>query len=192
MYLAVKNHFTQPKYDYFKYNGKMNISRDAFLARRDKMIFEILSKKVSAEDMLDLFVSNMLADNTYAISFIHEEGKETLKKYQSKMQSLTYNFTSDLENALITVGGVKKLFKPGSNGYPEIMNLYMQQVVSLQTLVILDYYIQFLSRYETRLEGDYIWDKFLLKVRKYAPFILRSLDKKKFGDIIKSKAEAYK
>jgi hypothetical protein len=192
MYIAVKNHFTQPKYDYFKYNGKVNVPRDTFQARRDRMIFEIMSKKVPSEDMLDLIVSNMIADNNYAISYIHEEGKEKLREYQKIKQSLTYTFTNELENALIATGGIKKLFKPGSNGYPEIMNLHMQHVVSIQTLTILDYYIQFLSRYEAKLQGDFIWDKFLMKVRKFAPFILRDLDKKKFGDIIKSKADAYK
>jgi T4 gene Gp59 loader of gp41 DNA helicase len=191
-YLAIKNHFTQPKYDYFRYNGKMNIKKETFDARRDRIIFQMMAKKIPSDNVEDVILSNILADNLYAVNYIHEDGQEVFRQYQKYMQSITYNFSNELDNALTAVDGdVRKLFKKSSNGYPEIVNLHYQHVVSLQTIVILDYFIQFLKKFED-LNGDYIWDKFLMKVRKYAPFVLRVIDKKKFGEIIKTKVEAYK
>jgi hypothetical protein len=43
-YLAIKRHFTT-KYDYFKYNGKVNVSKESFESRRDAYQFQRLSKK---------------------------------------------------------------------------------------------------------------------------------------------------
>jgi hypothetical protein len=160
-YLAVKNHFTQEKYDFFKY-------------------------------MVDVIVSNMLADNTYVDRYIHEEGRIQFQKYRKIKESLTYTFTSDIERALLINDDIKYLFKPGSNGYPEVMNLYMQHVVTLQTIVILEHFVQFLSKYEAKLKGDFIWDKFLMKVRKFSPFLIRGIDQKKYAEILKKLVDAHK
>jgi T4 gene Gp59 loader of gp41 DNA helicase len=191
-YLAVKNHFTQEKYDFFKYNGKVKVPVSTFENRRDRIMFEQLSKKYMADDMVDVIVSNMLADNTYVDRYIHEEGRIQFQKYRKIKESLTYTFTSDIERALLINDDIKYLFKPGSNGYPEVMNLYMQHVVTLQTIVILEHFVQFLSKYEAKLKGDFIWDKFLMKVRKYSPFLIRGIDQKKYAETLKKLVDTHK
>jgi hypothetical protein len=39
-YLALKNHFSNKNYDYFKYKGKVRTSIDSFNKRKDKIFFE--------------------------------------------------------------------------------------------------------------------------------------------------------
>ena len=40
LYLALKQHFTPGRgYDFFKYNGKTNASKNAFETRKDKYFF---------------------------------------------------------------------------------------------------------------------------------------------------------
>ena len=40
LYLAMKNHFTQEEYDFFKYNGKINAIKESFLSRKDRYQFQ--------------------------------------------------------------------------------------------------------------------------------------------------------
>ena len=44
-YLALKNHFTQAKYDYNKYCGKVRASLNSFYKRKDRFWFEKLSRQ---------------------------------------------------------------------------------------------------------------------------------------------------
>ena len=43
-YLALKNHFTKPEYDYIKYQGKLRTKVDTFQKRKDRIFFEKLAK----------------------------------------------------------------------------------------------------------------------------------------------------
>ena len=58
-YLALKQHFTKPGYDYHKFNGKLRVSPASYEKRRDKLYFQKLSRH---EDPRGLIVSNMLRD----------------------------------------------------------------------------------------------------------------------------------
>ena len=48
-YLALKNHFSKPKYDYIKYAGKTRASIEAFNKRKDKYWYEKLSRQKTDE-----------------------------------------------------------------------------------------------------------------------------------------------
>ena len=39
-YLSLKSHFTNPKYDYFKYNKKVRATITSFNRRKDRYFFE--------------------------------------------------------------------------------------------------------------------------------------------------------
>ena len=57
-YLSLKNHFTNPKYDFFKYGAKTRASVTSFNKRKDKYWFEKTSRKYSDEEVVDFLVSN--------------------------------------------------------------------------------------------------------------------------------------
>jgi len=44
-YLALKSHFSNRKYDYFKYNKKVRASLQSFYKRKDRYFFEKTSRK---------------------------------------------------------------------------------------------------------------------------------------------------
>jgi hypothetical protein len=50
-YLALKKHFTS-NYDFFKYNGKVTASIDAFENRNDKYHFYKLSKRSDGKEFI--------------------------------------------------------------------------------------------------------------------------------------------
>ena len=60
-YLSLKNHFTNPKYDFFKYGAKTRASMASFNKRKDKYWFEKTSRKYSDEEVVDFLVSNFTA-----------------------------------------------------------------------------------------------------------------------------------
>ena len=45
MYLSLKQHFTKPDYDYYKYNGKVRANEKSFEQRQDRYFFKKLATK---------------------------------------------------------------------------------------------------------------------------------------------------
>ena len=60
-YLSLKSHFTNPKYDFFKYGGKSRATVTSFNKRKDKYWFEKSSRKYSDKEIVDYFLANFLA-----------------------------------------------------------------------------------------------------------------------------------
>ena len=64
-YLSMKSHFTNPKYDFFKYAGKSRATVTSFNKRKDKYWFEKTSRKYSDQQILDFLLSNFVNANTH-------------------------------------------------------------------------------------------------------------------------------
>ena len=60
LYLALKNHFSKESYNYFKYQGKTNVSRESFMNRKDRFHFQKLSRMYDSDEMPDFMVANFL------------------------------------------------------------------------------------------------------------------------------------
>ena len=73
-YLSLKNHFTNPKYDFFKYGAKTRASVTSFNKRKDKYWFEKTSRKYSDEEVVDFLVSNFAASDNPQNLWIGENG----------------------------------------------------------------------------------------------------------------------
>ncbi len=184
LYLALKNHFTLDKYDFFKYNGKTkNVSKESFLIRKDRFQFEKLARK--CDDVKTHMIVNFLADRTWIGDMLDDEAFDATKRHVKSIQSMSYNFKNELEK----IDDMKAMFTVADNGYPRILNEYMRGDISLETLIILDAFIQFIPKFDAKLSDDYIWSKFSFKARKFAPFLLQDLDKKKFKQILKERIE---
>jgi len=57
---ALKLHFTSDSYDYFKYNGKTNVSKSTFSTNKSKYHFYKLSRKYNLEELKDFYVANFI------------------------------------------------------------------------------------------------------------------------------------
>ena len=66
-YLGIKNHFSNPKYDYFKYK-KTRATLTSFNKRKDRYFFEKTSRKYNDKEIVNFLVSNFVAtDNPQSI-----------------------------------------------------------------------------------------------------------------------------
>ena len=95
-YLALKNHFSKPGYDYFKYNGKLKVNADSFNSRKDKLFFQKLSKH---SDVRNFLVANLSKNEKAWIKDLaySEEAEKTYKDWLKRTQSLTYTIKNDLK-----------------------------------------------------------------------------------------------
>lgn len=178
LYLALKNHFTQKSYDFFKYNGKTSANKESFMTRRDRFQFQKISRLYSDDEMQDMFVANFLKDKTWVGDMLDDEARGNFMDYRRRRQSLSYNFTNDLD-FLLSKETPDKLFRSTDNALAPVLTYIIREDISIETAVILDYFIGFSKNF------DSLFDKYRLRIQKYASFV--EFDKNKMKSILKEK-----
>ena len=170
-YLSLKNHFTNPKYDFFKYGAKTRASMTSFNKRKDKYWFEKTSRKYSNEEIVDFLVSNFTAaDNPQNlwIGEIINSGERTYAEWTKRRQSSTYLF-KEQSSELLSQNELESLFDC-SKGHPKILKEYLSGRLSLENFVIYEKIFHFCEKFDKKLT-DPVWETVSLKVKKYSPFI---------------------
>ena len=85
-YLAIKQHFSDSSYDYFKYNGKIRVNVDTFYARKDKFFYEKLARKFNGkpDELRNYFVS-ILSSNPkkWIRELVGIKAEETYTKWKA-------------------------------------------------------------------------------------------------------------
>ena len=164
-YQAIQAHFTR-EYDYFKYNGKLNMnehSMDKHFAKHEiggnfsaqRTIFSNLGK-VFDSDLYDEYKERM---NNF--HFHLKRDTEEIMKYMDE-----YDKTFD------------EMFIAKGINHPPIMKLGLSKTISLETFTTLDIMLDFLTAMEKKLIDPASKD-FIKLVRNYKPFLSISVDKEK-------------
>ena len=170
-YLSMKSHFTNPKYDFFKYGGKSRATMASFNKRKDKYWFEKTSRKYSDQQILDFLLSNfVIADNPQNlwIGEIINSGERNYADWMRRKQSLTYLFKEQSEK-LLSENELQTVFDC-SKGHPVILKKYLGGEISLETLTIMEKVFSFVRDFDKKLT-DPVWETVSLKIKKYIPFI---------------------
>jgi len=184
IYNAIHLHFTSSSYDYFKYNGGTNVSKDSFLKRNDKYKFHKLSRKYSNDELRDYFVSNFIhAEVNWVGDIVGETGETTYRDWKKRNQSLTYVYQNDIKTLFDEVDSPGDLLAIKSGNYPRLLKVTMEGRISLETLCILNDIMNFFPMWEKKIDDDIIWPTWKRKVERYTPFI--NYDKDKFKKILK-------
>ncbi len=167
----MKSHFTNRKYDFFKYGGKSRATMSSFNKRKDKYWFEKTSRKYSDEEVLNFLLANFVNTDTPQNLWIGEiinSGERTYAEWMRRRQSMTYIFKEQSQKLLSEIE-LEKLFSC-SKGHPLILKKYLGGEVSLETFVILEKIFSFGKDFDKKL-NDPVWETVSMKVRKYIPFI---------------------
>ena len=183
-YLSLKNHFTNPKYDFFKYGAKTRASITSFNKRKDKYWFEKTSRKYSDKEVVDFLVSNFTATDNPQNLWIGEiinSGERNYAEWTKRQQSLTYLF-KEQSNELFSENKLDDVFNC-SKGHPVVLKKFLSGTISLETLVI--YYKIFLfgNKFDKQLL-DPVWETVSLKLKKYTPFL--NIDVSNYKKILRS------
>jgi len=170
-YLSLKNHFTNPKYDFFKYGAKTRASITSFNKRKDKYWFEKTSRKYSDKEVVDFLVSNFTATDNPQNLWIGEiinSGERNYAEWTKRQQSLTYLF-KEQSSELFSENELESVFDC-SKGHPPVLKMFLGGKISLETLVIYDKIFLFGNTFDKKLL-DPVWESVSLKLKKYSPFI---------------------
>lgn len=166
-YLALKNHFSKPDYDYFKYNGKLRANADSFNTRKDKLFFQKLAKH---PDVHNFLVANLSENEKHWIRDLaySENAEKTYKNWLKRQQSLSYVFKQELGKL---DSDFNRNFVVKSNEHPLLLKLFLAKEISLETLCLLLEFTGAKKHWDNKMQYDLVYDIVKTKIEKYTPFI---------------------
>ena len=170
-YLSMKSHFTNKRYDFFKYGGKSRATMASFNKRKDKYWFEKTSRKYSNQEITDFLLANFVttdAPQNLWIGEIINSGERNYADWMKRQQSLTYLF-KEQSTELLSEKKLEEVFNC-SKGHPVILKKYLGGQVSLETLVIFEKIFSFGKKFDQNLT-DPVWESVSLKIKKYKSFL---------------------
>lgn len=182
LYLALKNHFTQKSYNFFKYNGKTRTNIAQFEKRPDKYFFHKLAKH---HDPKGFILSNILANTSFWIGEFsqNEEANKNYLAWRKRIDSQKYLFSEQIKK-LFDRMPIERWFKIENNEHPFLMVLYLRGDLSPETFIILTDVIGCFSYWSKELKGDVVWDDISTLYSKYRPFL--EYDKNEYKEILKN------
>ena len=167
LYVAIKNHFTNPTYDFFKYNGRTKASFKTFEKRPDKYFFYKLADR---KDKLEYLVANFVsgANNWVGDLVNNAEGERCYRRFIGYRDSLTYQFTIDLDRLL---EHFDSNFLVTDGQHPHLLIKYLQGEVQIETMVILDGLVGYTKHWNKKISDPIVWPRISLKIKKFKPFV---------------------
>ena len=167
----MKNHFTNRKYDFFRYGGKSSATATSFNKRKDKYWFEKTSRKYSDDEIVNFLLANFVTTDNPKNLWIGEiinSGERTYSDWMRRQQSISYLF-KEQSNELLDNNSLDKILEC-KKGHPIILKRFLGGDISLETFVIFDIIFAFSERFDKKLK-DPVWETVSLKIKKYKPFL---------------------
>jgi hypothetical protein len=178
-YQAIKLHFNSENYNFFQYDGKTRVSVDAFQKRRDKFLFHRLARKYRDDEMVPFLVSNFVhSDDNWTKSLLEEEAESTYREWKRKTDSMSKIYVEDLEK-IVSKDNFNELFKVEDGQFPKLLTVFLQNDVTIETMVILNNIFDFIRIWDKKISDDIIYPKVSRRIRKYGSFLNVNVDKYK-------------
>ena len=169
LYNALKLHF-ETNYDAIKYNFKSNVTPQSFFKRKDKYFFAKLAKKYNGE-LKEFYVSQFINTEKYVGDMMDSEAEQNYMKYKKIKESIHRVFSVDINRIGEENVPFDNLFKAVDGQHPLIVKLWMQEEISLETVVILNSIFGFIDRESKNISDTIIWPDTRRLIEKYTPFV---------------------
>lgn len=169
LYNALKLHF-ESGYDAIKYNFKSNVTPKSFFKRKDKYFFAKLAKKYNG-NLKDYYISNFKAGLSYVGDMMDEDGERNYMDHKRIQESIHRVFSIDINRLDEEDIEFDNIFKSVDGQHPPIIKLWLQEEISLETVVILNAIIGFIPREAKHISDTIIWPDTQRKIEKYTPFV---------------------
>lgn len=184
-YLAIKRHFSSDNYDFFKYNGKIKASKDSFSRRKDRYFFYKITKKYDSKNFI---LANVLANQKAWIGDIanSENCERIYNDWAKRNESMQYTFKEDLSKL---GDDPRKTFKVKDGQLPQILKLYIQDKICIETLLILENLFGIFGYWNKKLGDNPVYVDINTLCGRYYPFFIESknFNRKKLKSISKEK-----
>ena len=176
LYNALKLHFETDSYDAVKYNYKSNVTHNSFFKRKDKYFFAKLARN-HEKDLLNYYVANFKNGVIYVGDMINESGEKNYSDHKRIQESINRVFSIDINKLNDQEQKFDKLFESDNGQLPLVIKLWMQEEISLETIVILNSILGFVPRESKKITDTIIWPDIHRKIEKYTPFVNYSKNK---------------
>jgi len=174
LYNALKLHFETDSYDAVKYNFKTSVKPQSFFKRKDKYFFAKIAN--TYDNLIEFYVANFKNDVKYVGDMLNEGGERYYRDHKKVLESLSYTFENDI-NKLAEDNQFDSLLEANDNEHPLIIQLWMQDEIHLETVVIVDSITGFMDRESKKISETIIWPDIYRKVTKYKPFVKFNKDR---------------
>lgn len=167
---AIRLHFTTENFDVFESGAAIKGSREVFEQRNDRMLYERLARKFDTDQELIQFIVSNVAYGHMNVVY-SSESDEFYQKWIKRKQAITNCFRTDLD---YIVEHFRKNKLSGDRLFsieecsPELLNMYIGGYVSLETMVILRSFDDYLAKWEPLIM---LWSNHFLIIRKANRFV---------------------
>lgn len=185
-YLALKLHFTTEKYNIIEQKGRIRASRQAFFKRSDLFNIKKLASNYSDNEIVNFLVANFVSGDKWGGVF-DSDARSNYLAWKKRIESITYILERELDK--ISFDAEKNnldfndYFVSTNLQLPKVINLYLRNDVSIETLVIINKINNFVELVDSRLQDDIVWPDISRLIKKYSPFL--NINKQKYDDIIR-------
>lgn len=186
-YLALRLHFTTDSYDVIKQQGRVKASKQAFFKRKDLFSIKKISETYSDKEVVDFLVANFVSGDRWGGLF-DTDSKSTYVQWKKRMESINYTFNEELQLILDYAEKYNQTFdeafKPVKQ-HPLILKMYLKNVLSIETLVILNKLNNYVDNLDNLLANDIVWPDVSRIIKKYSPFL--NINKEKYESIVRTR-----
>ena len=175
MFVAIRNHFTTSSYDYFKYRGKTNVTYQSFIKRRDRFMFAKLARLPSAKLRV---AASFLEGCQWINEIVGTQGYDALIKHQKYIESYSYHFREQLKCFDQPIG---KLVQTNNGQPPLLAALYFQKKIDIETLIIIDGFVDFVTQWSREYSADPLMEKLITDIANFRGFF--TYDRNKIKDV---------
>lgn len=177
IYLPIHLHFTTD-FDCLKYKGKLpGINKENYEKRKEKNLVEFFGNKFNS----DLKAGNFcLANSVISDNWLYNDFNEAESVYEKWAEAKLYRdqmFEADVVflKDIIKSGKVDKfsgfLKNTASGNKPPLLQLLIHKKISMESIAILDNFLDFTTNWEKKYEQDPMLNKLLFNLKKYKPFV---------------------
>ena len=195
-YLGIKRYFLSE--DMQSITPPRNVSYDSFQRRNDaKMFASLCNKYQNDEDIVNLYVSNLLVySDCWVGDLLTQECESNYTEWKKRRERMDYQFEADCTTIAeyLNSNGLSfdDLFLPRKNSLPLITKMISRKTITPETYAILDIILQFSSNLNEHYKNDLIWKTITSRYNKYKMFFsLDHMKIKKYKSTLLSKLKGY-
>jgi hypothetical protein len=175
IYLAVRLHFTNKKYDITHTKGRVRVVPGQLENKpRMKYSLEKMSVRFPRKKFINFLVASFARGENPLFSPNAETNYQQFVKY---MEGMSYFYERDLRQLQTSCDCTEVEALWSGENHPVILKEYLGGRIHLETLIILDRLFKFSTILNERLSGDAVWEPLYEVMYKYLLFIKFDEDK---------------
>jgi hypothetical protein len=127
--------------------------------------------------MIGWYASHFINGTKWIGEMLNAE--DVYQSWLKRMQSIGYIFEQDLNHLSLQYESFDDMLKCKSNSHPDIITAYLEEEISLETVVIINKLTGFMNKADKEITETIMWPDISLKVRKYDPFVQVDIERMK-------------